>query len=201
LPDAAQAWRWASPVVISARGIELNPQSEMLMSDKSVVFFPSFSAGMAALLAAHLFFASAEQAAADESPKAAAGPTVENAIAAEQESARALRENDADAVARILADDWDVVSTDGGWGKGIKKYFVDQIRSGQFTRKTMEISDIKVRLNGNVAIVTEHVSTSGTFGVKPQSFDVKEVQTDVLIWSDGGWKSIVTHETKVPAHE
>lgn len=135
---------------------------------------------------------------ADDGPQPAAGPTVESAIGAEQEYARALRENDADEVGRILADDWQVVSTDGGWGKGIKKGFLDAIKSGQFARKTMEISSIEVRLYGNVAIVTEHVSTSGTFGPKGQAFDVREVQSDVLIWNDGGWKSVLTHETKVP---
>jgi ketosteroid isomerase-like protein len=152
---------------------------------------------MAAFIAACLLLAPLGVSAANDNPQAAAGPTVASAIAAEQEYARALRENDADAVARILADDWDVVSSDGGWGEEIKKSFVDSIRSGRFTRKTMEISDIKVRLHGNVAIVTERVSTSGTFGAKDQAFDVKEVQTDVLVWSDEGWKSIVTHETKI----
>ena len=168
------------------------------MSNKSVMLFNN---SMAACMAACLFLAPLGASAADDNPQAAAGPTVESAIAAEQGYARALRENDADAVARILADDWDVVSTDGGWGQGIKNGFVDAIRSGHFTRKTMEISDIKVRLNGNVAVVTERVSTSGTFGIKPQSFDVKEVQTDVLVWGDGGWKSLVTHETKIPEHK
>jgi len=135
---------------------------------------------------------------ADDNPRPAAGPTVDSAIAAEQEYAQALRENDADAVGRLLADDWQVVSTDGGWGIGVKKGFLDAIRSGQFSRKTMEISDIKVRLYGNTAIVTERVSTSGVFGPKAQAFDVKEVQSDVLVWSDGRWKSVLTHETKVP---
>ena len=139
--------------------------------------------------------------AGNDSSQPAAGPTVDSAIAAEQEYARALRENDADAVGRMLADDWDVVSTDGGWGKGIKKDFLDAIRSGQFKRKTMEISDIKVRLHGNVAIVTERVSTSGVFRANAQPFDVREVQTDVLVWGDGGWKSVLTHETKVPEHK
>jgi len=147
--------------------------------------------------AACLFVAPLGVFAGADSSQSAAGPTVESAIAAEQDYARALRENDADAVGRILADDWQVVNTDGGWGQGIRAGFIEAIRSGQFARKTMEISDIKVRLYGNVAIVTERVSTSGKFGANKLSFDVKEVQTDVLVWSDGGWKSVLTHETKV----
>ena len=134
---------------------------------------------------------------ADDSAQPTARPTVDSAIATEKKYARALRDNDADAVGRVLADDWQVVNTDGGWGVGVKKNFIAAIKSGQFARKTMEISDIKVRLYGNVAIVTEHLSTSGTFGPKAQAFDVKEVQSDVLVWSDGGWKSVLTHETKL----
>lgn len=144
-----------------------------------------------------LLVMSLEVYASNETSQPAAGPSVETAIAAEQEYARALRENDADAVGRVLADDWQVVSTDGGWGQRIRAGFIEAIKSGQFVRKTMDISDIKVRLYGNVAIMTERVSTSGTFGAKAQSFNVKEVQTDVLVWEHDGWKSVLTHETKV----
>ncbi len=143
-----------------------------------------------------LFIAVVGSARADGNPQPAGGPTADSAIATEQEYARALRDNDADAVGRVLADDWQVVNTDGGWSAA-KAPFLDVIRSGQFARKTMEISDIKVRLYGNVAVVTEHVSTSGVFKSKAQAFDVKEVQSDVLVWSDGVWKSVLTHETKV----
>jgi hypothetical protein len=38
-----------------------------------------------------------------------------------------------------------------------------------------------------------HLSLSGTFAGKP--FDVKERQTDVLRWTDGRWKCVLTHET------
>jgi hypothetical protein len=30
-----------------------------------------------------------------------------------------------------------------------------------------------------------------------KSFDVAERQTDVLVWRDGGWKSVLTHETEI----
>jgi ketosteroid isomerase-like protein len=126
-------------------------------------------------------------------PKPAAGPTAENALAAEQEVARALLANDADAVGRLLADDWVVISTYGGMGD--RAGFLAVIKSGDFTRKTMDLSDLKVRLYGNMALVTSQLKTSGTLGGK--SFDVAERQTDVLIWQDGGWKSVLTHETQI----
>jgi ketosteroid isomerase-like protein len=48
---------------------------------------------------------------------------------------------------------------------------------------------------GSIAVVTSKLHTSGTFMGK--SFDVPERQTDVLRWEDGGWKSVLTHETEI----
>jgi ketosteroid isomerase-like protein len=126
--------------------------------------------------------------------KPAGGPTAENALAAEQEIAHAMGNNDADGITRFLADDWAVIATSGGVGEG-KSIFADGIKSGYLTRKTFEISEPRVRLYGDVALVTAKVQTSGMFQGKP--FDVTERQTDVLVWKDGGWKSVLTHETKI----
>ena len=130
-------------------------------------------------------------------PQAADGPTKENALAAEQAIGQALLANDADAVSRLLDSDWAVISTDGGIGDGVRDGFCAAIKSGQFTRKTFELDlpNARVRLYGNLALLTVKLATSGMIGSKP--FDVKEVQTDVLKWEDGGWRSILTHETKV----
>jgi ketosteroid isomerase-like protein len=126
-----------------------------------------------------------------------AGPTQESALAAEQEIAQALLANDANAVKSLLDDDWAVVNTDGGLGDGVREAFCTAIESGQFIRKTMklDLSTARVRLYGNIAVVTINLATSGVVGNKP--FDVKERQTDVLKWKDGGWKSVLTHETKI----
>jgi hypothetical protein len=43
----------------------------------------------------------------------AVGPTREGALATVQEMAKAMRENDADGIARLLADDWAVISARG----------------------------------------------------------------------------------------
>lgn len=122
------------------------------------------------------------------------GPTAKNALAAEEKMARAIRENDADGIARSLADDWIVISGAGGIGEG-KEVFPDGIRSGHLTRKTYDISEPRVRLYGNVAVITAKVKTSGTFQAKP--FDVAERVTEVLVWKDGGWKVVLSHETKI----
>ena len=126
--------------------------------------------------------------------KRVGGPTAENALAAEQEIAQAMAKNDADGITRSLADDWVVIATSGAVAEG-KSVFADGINSGFLTRKTFEISEPRVRLYGDVALVTTKVQTSGLLQGKP--FDVTERQTDVLVWKDGGWKSVLTHETKI----
>jgi len=130
--------------------------------------------------------------AAISAAKAAVGPTAESAMAAEEELTRAMRDNDADGIARCLSDDWAVISGKGGVGEG-KSIFPEGIKQGYLTRKTFEISEPRVRLYGEVALVTTKLKTSGMFGGKP--FDVTERQTDVWLWKDGRWKCVLTHET------
>lgn len=132
------------------------------------------------------------RAADDTGPKT--GPSAASALAAEQELARAMGANDAAGIERLLADDWAVIATTGGVAEG-RSIFPDGIKSGYLTRKTFEISEPRVRLYGNIAVVTTKVKTSGTFQGKP--FDVLERQTDVLRWQQGAWKVVLTHETKL----
>ena len=143
------------------------------------------------VLALALVFAAAIKA------RPQAGPTEESALAAEQQIAKAMQVNDSDAIERSLDDDWIVIATSGGIGQG-KSTFPSEIKSGYLTRKTFEISEPRVRLYGNVALITARVKLSGMFQGKP--FDVQERQTDVLVWKDGAWKSVLTHETKIDAN-
>ena len=68
--------------------------------------------------------------------KPAGGPTAENALAAEQEIARAMASNDADGITHSLADDWAVIATSGAVAEG-KSVFADGIKSGFLTRKNI----------------------------------------------------------------
>jgi uncharacterized protein (TIGR02246 family) len=127
------------------------------------------------------------------------GPTKENALEAEKELGQAMRTNDADGFCRLLDPDWAIVTGNGdvGDGAGVKESICAAIKAGTFTRKTyeMDLEHARVRVYGNVATVTFKLSLSGTLGHK--EFSVKEVQTDVLKWEDGGWKAVLTHETIV----
>lgn len=124
------------------------------------------------------------------------GPTAQSALAAEEELARAMRENDADGIARMLRDDWAVISAHGDVAEG-KDIFPSGIRAGILTRKTYEISEPRVRVDGNTAVVTTKVHLTGVFNGK--AFDVMERVSDVFLWKEGTWKAILTHETFIPA--
>ena len=125
---------------------------------------------------------------------AAAHPTAASALAADQALATAIRNNDASGIENMLADDWAVVATSGGMAQG-KNAFPDGIKSGALIRKTYQLADARVRVYGDVALVTSKVKTSGMFGGRP--FAIMERQTDVLLWKSGSWQCVLTHETKV----
>lgn len=120
-----------------------------------------------------------------------AGPTAESALSAKDELTRAMRDNDADGIARSLSDDWAVISARGGVGEG-KSIFPGAITVGYLTHKTYETSEPRVRLYGSVALVTTKVHNAGISGGTP--FDVMERETDLWLWKDGGWKCVLTHE-------
>jgi ketosteroid isomerase-like protein len=132
---------------------------------------------------------------------AASGPTAKGAQSADEAINRALLTGNADALKALLADDWIVVS---GFGSvADKDGFVDFIRRSG-ARKTMILSEARVRLYGDTALVTTHLSAVGPFikeengKVVRKCFDVKERQTDVLVWNNGSWKSVLLHETIIP---
>jgi ketosteroid isomerase-like protein len=121
------------------------------------------------------------------SPKGqpAPGPTAENALAGEQEIARAMANNDPEGITRLLADDRAVIATCGGVGEG-KSIFPEGIKSGFLKHTAYEVSEPRVRLYGNVVLVTTKLHNAGTFGSPSKPYDVMERQTRVWIWKDGG---------------
>jgi len=134
---------------------------------------------------------------------APSGATAQSALSTDAAINHALLTSDADALAGLLADDWIVVSTQGRIGE--KNNFVAYVRQGDFTRTKMELSEPRIRLYGDTAIVTTQLATAGhqlievDGKVVNKCFDVKERQSDVLVWGNGGWKSVLMHETKFPA--
>jgi ketosteroid isomerase-like protein len=123
-------------------------------------------------------------------PKLSTGPTVENALAADQQFAMALQNNDSLGIVRMLNKDWAVITSHGDIAEG-PDVFPSGIRSGQRMLNAQEATEPRVRLFGNVALVTTKVKI--VVRGKPREFH--ERQTDVWRWEDGGWKCILTQES------
>jgi ketosteroid isomerase-like protein len=121
-----------------------------------------------------------------------AGPTTENAMAAEEALARAFRSNDAAAISNLLDNSWAVITANGDVAEG-PETFPSGIKSGYRTLRTFDMSEPRVRLYGNVALITIKLDLAGVFGGKP--FEVLERETDTWVWKDGGWKCVLTHES------
>jgi ketosteroid isomerase-like protein len=122
--------------------------------------------------------------------KLSIGPTAENALAADQEFAKALQNNDTLGIVRMLDKDWAVITSHGDIAEG-PDVFPSGIRSGHRMLNAQEVSEPRVRLFGNVAVVTAKVRI--VVRGKPREFN--ERQTDVWLWKNGGWKCILTQES------
>ena len=122
--------------------------------------------------------------------KPSTGPTVENALAADQELARALQNNDTLGIVRMLDKDWAVITSHGDIAEGTD-VFPSGIRSGHRSLNAQELSEPRVRLFGNVALVTTKVKIA--VRGYPRAFN--ERQTDTWLWKNGAWKCILTQES------
>ena len=123
-------------------------------------------------------------------PKLSAGPTAENALAADKQYAMALQNNDTLGIVRLLDKDWAVITSHGDIAEGTD-VFPSGIRSGHRMLDAQEISEPRVRLFGNVALVTVKVRIV----VRGAPREYNERQTDVWLWKDGKWKCLLTQES------
>src|SRR6202042_600829 len=110
--------------------------------------------------------------------------TQEEILKLEKEFSQAIVKNDAEAVARFLADDWIIIDPDGGTID--RAQFLAVIRSGYLTHEAIESDDIRVRIYGNTAFVTALTRTKGKFS--GQGFNTQECATDVFVKQDGQWQ-------------
>ena len=116
----------------------------------------------------------------------------EKLLKLENEFARAVASNDADALDRLLADDWIIVEPDGGMID--KARFLGVIRSGALSHESMESTDLRVRAYGNTAVVTGLTATKGKF--MGQDFASCERATDIFVKHTERWQCVFTQLTR-----
>ena len=142
------------------------------------------------IIIAGLFLALVGMFGAAGNPKFSTGPTAENALAADQQFAMALQNNDTLGIVSMLDKDWAVITSHGDIAEG-PDVFPSGIRSGHRMLDAQEVKEPRVRLFGNVALVTEKLRI--VVRGKPRAYN--ERQTDVWRWENGKWKCILTQES------
>ena len=109
----------------------------------------------------------------------------------EEEWAKAIVSNDAEAIAGFMADDWVIV---GDSGITERRDFLELVTSGVLTHEMMK-GDVKcARVYGDVAVVVARGVNSGHY--QGQAFSSDEWITDVFIRRDNRWQCVLTHLTK-----
>src|SRR5215468_7389411 len=105
---------------------------------------------------------------------------------------RAIRDNNTDAIAGFMADDWKIVS---GNGITTRDRFLEVVASGELTHDIFEGEIIGVRESGNVVVLTGRVKSCGAFRDHP--FSSEEWTTDIFVKQGGEWKCVHSHITPV----
>src|SRR6266481_3876303 len=103
----------------------------------------------------------------------------EELLRLENEFARAVASNDADALDGSIID---------------KARFLGVIKSGVLSHELMESTDLRVRLYGNTAIVTGLTTTKGKF--MGQDFASCERATDIFVKQTDRWQCVFTQLTR-----
>ena len=116
----------------------------------------------------------------------------EELLKLEDDFARAVTNNDADAVDVFLSDDWIIVDPDGSIID--KARFLGVIKSGALFHEMMESADLRVRLYGNTAVVTGLTTSKGKF--MGQDFTSCERATDIFVKQNDCWQCVFTQLTR-----
>ena len=112
----------------------------------------------------------------------------------EQRLAKAWVDRDRAAIDNILAAEWSV--TDGS-GQVLTKQQVMQEIFGSTERRVdrMVVDDVKVRVYGDVAVVTGRTQATGSY--RGASASVVLRFTDVFVRRDGSWQAVASHGSTV----
>jgi ketosteroid isomerase-like protein len=111
----------------------------------------------------------------------------------ERRFSSALARNDVRELQDYLADDWRVVSGDGSFIDRAR--FLKVIASGDLKHSKMAFSESSIRVYGEMALVTSHAQSAGSY--KGVDFQTDEIGTDVIVKKGGQWVCVFTQLTTV----
>lgn len=108
---------------------------------------------------------------------------------------QAMVSNDVDQIRACITDDWVLVTPEVGPVPAARILHV--IASGELRHDTMTKDVGRIKVYGDVAVVTARGQNTGQFRGQPLSAD--EWVTDVYRRVDGQWRCVLTHLTPATA--
>jgi len=111
----------------------------------------------------------------------------------ETERAAAVVRGDAATLAKQRSDDYTFINVYGRMSD--KSQMVDAFKNGQSKLASDELSDMKVRLYGNTAVITGKADVKGTLGGKDITGQM--MFTRVYVKKGGHWQSVAFQQTLV----
>ena len=109
---------------------------------------------------------------------------------------RAMVSNDVARIADCTSDDWVLVTPEAGIVSRTR--ILQAIENGILSHDTMTEDVARVKVYGDVAVVTGRGQNTGTFKGQPIAAD--EWITDVYRKVDGRWLCVLTHLTPAAAN-
>lgn len=124
-----------------------------------------------------------------------AAQSVENQIKKmETDRAAAVVKGDMALLDRETSDDYTLINMNGQVSD--KAQMIGGFKSGQSKLTVNEISDMKVRVYGDTAVVTGKVTVNGMMGGKDATGQA--MFTRVYVKKGGHWESVALQQTRIP---
>jgi ketosteroid isomerase-like protein len=125
---------------------------------------------------------------------AAAGPSVEDQLKKmEKDRAAAVVKGDVAMLEGLTADDYVLINANGQVSD--KATTMNNIKTGNIKLTSNEVSDLKVRVYGDTAVVTGKSSAKGTIGGRELKAPV--MFTRVYVKKNGKWQSVAFQQTPI----
>jgi ketosteroid isomerase-like protein len=125
---------------------------------------------------------------------ASAGPRVEDQIKKmEKDRAAAVVKGDVATLEKLTSEDYTFINANGQLSD--KATTMNGIKTGNIKLTANEISDLKVRVYGNTAVVTGKSDAKGTIGGRELKGPV--LFTRVYVKKNGKWQSVAFEQTPI----
>lgn len=109
--------------------------------------------------------------------------------------AESYKKRQVDVLSSLMSDDYVITMEDGSvFGK---VGFISHTAQPSEKVDVVEMSDLKIRMHGDAAVVTGSYHEQGVSAGKP--YDYHDRMTDLWMKNDGKWKLVASHYS-IPAH-